>query len=58
MLFQSEDRVKRLLDESNEQKIVIRQKEREIHHLSEQVIKLNEEVIAKEREFKLREFEL
>ena len=58
MLFKSEDRVKRLLDESNEQKIVIRQKEREIHHLSEQVIKLNEEVIAKEREFKLREFEL
>ncbi len=57
MLFSSEERVKRLLEEANELRAELRHKEREIAHLNDQVAKLNDEVVARVRDLKLKELE-
>ena len=55
MLFKSEERIKRLLEEINNLKSELRAKDRDQVLLTERLQKINEDLLTKERALKMRE---
>jgi gamma-glutamyl:cysteine ligase YbdK (ATP-grasp superfamily) len=57
MLYKSEERVRRLLEETSELKAQLRARERDYGIIAEQHARLSQELAARDRQDKLREME-
>lgn len=57
MLYKSEERVKRLLEDADELRSQLRQKDRDITTLNDRLTKLGDQLIDHQRESKLRDYD-